>query len=354
MMISFIYTYFLGHKTSNWTDAQIRQNLWDRKGLTLIQAQIRCPCNGGISLRDEEAWIRRENDIQKADKKRKAKKKKDLPSIITRVRCESENAPPQYDSHTAESDDVTDLEIASQFLRCRLEKGFSDKSKKSSKKTATPFKLEKSPEIEFPSIGKPRRPSSLSFCESDGMKVQSPTYNKVVSNGMGSNKNVKPVRRCGTSGFSEMNNASTDFTIGKNDFRRAPGAEKELGTPVREASGTLSREGLGTPIRDTLNLLSAAGETALMGFATLSGILGIPLTLPNVFSTPSSYVESPNFESLESMPSRSTPASTSSSNSDFIHPFLDAADPRQYHTDNDEESKKLQDYNIFKDYQFFK
>uniref|UniRef100_A0A914QAW7 Uncharacterized protein n=1 Tax=Panagrolaimus davidi TaxID=227884 RepID=A0A914QAW7_9BILA len=105
------------------------------------------------------------------------------------------------------------------------------------------------------------------------MKVQSPTYNKVVSNGLGSNKNVKPVRRYGTSGFSEMNNGSTDFTIGRNDFHRAPGAEKELGTP--------SREGLGTPVRDTLNLLSAAGETALMGFATLSGILGISLTLPN-------------------------------------------------------------------------
>uniref|UniRef100_A0AC34GN23 Uncharacterized protein n=1 Tax=Panagrolaimus sp. ES5 TaxID=591445 RepID=A0AC34GN23_9BILA len=172
------------HKTENWTCTQIRQNLWDRKGLTLIQTQIRCPCKGGISLRDVDAWIRRENNTQKADKKRKTKKKT-LPIVVTRVRCESEHAPQQYDPH--EVDDYVDPALANHFSKIRLR---NNSFNKASKKVST-FDLEKSPELEFPSINGRAYRRTTSLCEREGKKLSFPSsYNKVVSNEIQSKMNA--------------------------------------------------------------------------------------------------------------------------------------------------------------------
>ncbi|KAI1720852.1 headcase protein family like domain-containing protein [Ditylenchus destructor] len=72
-----------------WTDTQRRHNLWEKKGLTLVQKRLRCHCGLGLMVRDGEFY--KKNSIQNTsgegvltspmDAKNKKKKKKELPKL---------------------------------------------------------------------------------------------------------------------------------------------------------------------------------------------------------------------------------------------------------------------------------
>jgi hypothetical protein len=58
-----------------WTEGHSNANLWGRKGLSLCQKKLRCPCGKGQSKRDDEAWIKREELIGPPQPEKKEKKK---------------------------------------------------------------------------------------------------------------------------------------------------------------------------------------------------------------------------------------------------------------------------------------
>ncbi|KAI1719299.1 headcase protein family like domain-containing protein [Ditylenchus destructor] len=72
-----------------WTDTQRRHNLWEKKGLTLVQKRLRCHCGLGLMVRDGEFY--KKNSTQNTpgegvlatamDAKNKKKKKKELPKL---------------------------------------------------------------------------------------------------------------------------------------------------------------------------------------------------------------------------------------------------------------------------------
>uniref|UniRef100_A0A7E4WC50 3-dehydroquinate dehydratase n=2 Tax=Panagrellus redivivus TaxID=6233 RepID=A0A7E4WC50_PANRE len=66
-----------------WTEAQRRHNLWERKGLTLVQRSLRCACGKGQVKRDEDAWNARMAILEPEEKVKPCKKKnkKALPSL---------------------------------------------------------------------------------------------------------------------------------------------------------------------------------------------------------------------------------------------------------------------------------
>uniref|UniRef100_A0A0N5AX68 Headcase middle domain-containing protein n=1 Tax=Syphacia muris TaxID=451379 RepID=A0A0N5AX68_9BILA len=57
-----------------WTETQRRSNLWDKKGLTLIQKKCRCPCGLGLMSLDQNAMFL-------AHVKTKKGKNKNLPKL---------------------------------------------------------------------------------------------------------------------------------------------------------------------------------------------------------------------------------------------------------------------------------
>ncbi|KAE9554979.1 hypothetical protein FO519_001797 [Halicephalobus sp. NKZ332] len=75
----------LPHRTSRWTAQQMRNNLWDKKGMSLIEKHMRCKCNNGVVVRDEDAWDKAQKQLHAGEeKKRKANKKRTLPALGTR------------------------------------------------------------------------------------------------------------------------------------------------------------------------------------------------------------------------------------------------------------------------------
>uniref|UniRef100_F1KZ06 Headcase protein n=2 Tax=Ascaris TaxID=6251 RepID=F1KZ06_ASCSU len=67
-----------------WTDAQRRANLWDKKGLTLIQKKCRCPCGLGLLHLDEtELFLSQRQMAPQAPPVSKSKKgkSKNLPKL---------------------------------------------------------------------------------------------------------------------------------------------------------------------------------------------------------------------------------------------------------------------------------
>uniref|UniRef100_A0A915BE01 Headcase protein n=1 Tax=Parascaris univalens TaxID=6257 RepID=A0A915BE01_PARUN len=67
-----------------WTDAQRRANLWDKKGLTLIQKKCRCPCGLGLLHLDEtELFLSQRQMAPQAPpvSKNKKSKSKNLPKL---------------------------------------------------------------------------------------------------------------------------------------------------------------------------------------------------------------------------------------------------------------------------------
>uniref|UniRef100_A0A7E4VS46 Expressed conserved protein n=1 Tax=Panagrellus redivivus TaxID=6233 RepID=A0A7E4VS46_PANRE len=75
----------LGHKTRNWTDSQIRQNIWRKRGMTLIEKSLRCPCGKGCVTRNEDAWA----ETEKAAIIRGPRTPK-TSICVSRIRCQSE------------------------------------------------------------------------------------------------------------------------------------------------------------------------------------------------------------------------------------------------------------------------
>uniref|UniRef100_A0A1I7TYW8 Headcase N-terminal domain-containing protein n=1 Tax=Caenorhabditis tropicalis TaxID=1561998 RepID=A0A1I7TYW8_9PELO len=63
-----------------WTVPQRRNNLWERKGQSLIGKFCRCRCDRGQMTRDKQALYEKEKAVEK-EKKKKAKKAKQLPQL---------------------------------------------------------------------------------------------------------------------------------------------------------------------------------------------------------------------------------------------------------------------------------
>lgn len=63
-----------------WTVPQRRNNLWERKGQSLIGKNCRCRCDRGQMTRDKQALYEKEKAVEK-EKKKKAKKAKQLPQL---------------------------------------------------------------------------------------------------------------------------------------------------------------------------------------------------------------------------------------------------------------------------------
>ncbi|KAF1751963.1 hypothetical protein GCK72_018517 [Caenorhabditis remanei] len=63
-----------------WTVPQRRNNLWERKGQSLIGKFCRCRCDRGQMTRDKQALYEKEKAVEK-EKKKKAKKAKQLPVL---------------------------------------------------------------------------------------------------------------------------------------------------------------------------------------------------------------------------------------------------------------------------------
>ncbi|UMM34185.1 hypothetical protein L5515_007368 [Caenorhabditis briggsae] len=63
-----------------WTVPQRRNNLWERKGQSLVGKFCRCRCNRGQMTRDKQALYEKEKAVEK-EKKKKAKKAKQLPVL---------------------------------------------------------------------------------------------------------------------------------------------------------------------------------------------------------------------------------------------------------------------------------
>ncbi|KAL3101228.1 hypothetical protein niasHT_027984 [Heterodera trifolii] len=70
-----------------WTSSQLRCNLWERKGLTLIKNEIPCRCGKGLMSRDVEFYKKHELEIAKksqqlqVDNRQRKKKKNKLPLL---------------------------------------------------------------------------------------------------------------------------------------------------------------------------------------------------------------------------------------------------------------------------------
>uniref|UniRef100_A0AC34R4Q5 Uncharacterized protein n=1 Tax=Panagrolaimus sp. JU765 TaxID=591449 RepID=A0AC34R4Q5_9BILA len=77
-----------------WTENQKRHNLWEKKGMSLLQRQLRCHCGKGQVVRDSEAWMEREKLLEPEEEKpKKAQKKvKKLPTLNF-----NQKAPPGVD-----------------------------------------------------------------------------------------------------------------------------------------------------------------------------------------------------------------------------------------------------------------
>uniref|UniRef100_A0A914PUT4 Headcase N-terminal domain-containing protein n=1 Tax=Panagrolaimus davidi TaxID=227884 RepID=A0A914PUT4_9BILA len=74
------------------------ERLWIKKGLALVQKNLKCACGKGQMTRDNDAWDEREKQygppVEEKEKKHKTKTAK-LPSITTTVK---NRAPPQHDA----------------------------------------------------------------------------------------------------------------------------------------------------------------------------------------------------------------------------------------------------------------
>uniref|UniRef100_A0A914HIC6 Headcase protein n=1 Tax=Globodera rostochiensis TaxID=31243 RepID=A0A914HIC6_GLORO len=70
-----------------WTASQLRCNLWERKGLTLIKNEIPCRCGKGLMSRDVEFYKKHELELAKkcpqsqVDNRQRKKKKNKLPLL---------------------------------------------------------------------------------------------------------------------------------------------------------------------------------------------------------------------------------------------------------------------------------
>ncbi|VDM47011.1 unnamed protein product [Toxocara canis] len=64
-----------------WTEAQRRANLWDKKGLNLIQKKCRCPCGLGLLHLDETASFLTQRPIAPPASRGKKGKSKNLPKL---------------------------------------------------------------------------------------------------------------------------------------------------------------------------------------------------------------------------------------------------------------------------------
>lgn len=49
------FKFFLG-SARGWTDVQRRHNLWEKKGLPLVQKLLRCKCERGQMIRDTDFY----------------------------------------------------------------------------------------------------------------------------------------------------------------------------------------------------------------------------------------------------------------------------------------------------------
>uniref|UniRef100_A0A914YNC6 Headcase N-terminal domain-containing protein n=1 Tax=Panagrolaimus superbus TaxID=310955 RepID=A0A914YNC6_9BILA len=81
-----------------WTEGHRRRNLWGKKGLSLVQRSLRCPCGKGQMRRDEEAWKEREELVEpQKEKKDKPKKPKPKATQLPALQFAKKGIPPPID-----------------------------------------------------------------------------------------------------------------------------------------------------------------------------------------------------------------------------------------------------------------
>uniref|UniRef100_A0A915E0M6 Headcase N-terminal domain-containing protein n=1 Tax=Ditylenchus dipsaci TaxID=166011 RepID=A0A915E0M6_9BILA len=121
-----------------WTDIQRRNNLWEKKGLTLVQKSLRCHCGLGLMTRDASFYKTADSSPTNATnsaadaKNKEKKKKKELPRLnfgynhsVAQVNDNAEykkklhelDAHLQYDSEEEEDVSITTSGFSSNWPR---------------------------------------------------------------------------------------------------------------------------------------------------------------------------------------------------------------------------------------------